>query len=196
MIFRIDKNTKELYEIYINKINEKEFVKLNNKNGLVYIYISNYKYLPKLEKDIYVNKTYYKLDKNNNIIVDEDKTIKEWKNDKKKNLENTILLQYKQDKQMSDISDKLWYEQILKQKSYNVTELLEDGYIEYLKQNKDLEKTINSLIKSNKIKQEDVYALEQIAKTMLRVMWVQECKEEYKKSIKEIREPEYKKLKV
>ena len=189
MIFRVDDN-RRLYEVKTN-IDEKKFIELQNRFGSIKYIYANEKELPKYYGNINPSRIFYKLDDNNNIVIDEERIIDNWKKKLPERLERYILLSYNNTKQMSDLADKNYYETILRAKGYNLDKLLIKMNVKYEEFN-DLYKTIYDFISSGEIKDEDFKAFEQLGKAMLRVKWVQECKDELKKALDEIREPKWK----
>jgi hypothetical protein len=189
MIFKIEQDNK-LKKIKIPPKEENWFIK-KNKNGKIKYIKKELKDLPDLEKNI-KSKLFYILNDDGNIIVDMERTINSWIEDKYKQIGNYIYFYYPQDKQNSDLADKLYYENLLKSKTdeennlvyNNLEELVVRKVIEF-KNGKTLEEVVED------IPEEDREAFTQLIKVAIRVSWVQECKGELKKAIEEQREPKY-----
>ena len=184
MIFRELNN--KLYEIMLPaEISEEEFLE-KQKNGTVKFLQVNPEELPKINEDEkrHFSKIFYGLD-GENIIIDYERTVEQWLNDKYRDIENYIYSKYPQSKQNSDLSDKIYYENILKSKGI---ESLENDIITRVKDfftGKTLEEVIEDISDENK----EAYL--QLLKVNIRVTWVQMCKDELKKAIDENREPDF-----
>ena len=103
-----------------------------------------------------------------------------------------IYLFYPQTKQNSDLADKLYFENILKakvdkdgNKVYPDLETVIVSRVAEFEDGKKLEELVAD------IPDEDKTAISQLLKVGIRVTWVQQCKAELKKAIKEDREPNY-----
>ena len=100
-------------------------------------------------------------------------------------LREYIYKYYPQDKQNSDLADKLYYENILKAKNIENLEADIVKRIERFYNGESLDEIVSDVIDENK----EAYL--QLIKVGIRVTWVQMCKAEYKKAIEENREPNY-----
>jgi len=103
-----------------------------------------------------------------------------------KEIENHIHNHYPQTKQNSDLADKLYYENILKANGFkNLEQVIVSKVVEFYENNKSIDELLSDVDDANK------EAISQLLKVGIRVTWVQRCKEEFKKSIAEDREPSY-----
>jgi len=96
---------------------------------------------------------------------------------------NFIYKYYPQDKQNSDIADKMYYETVLRAKGFeNLDLLVSDSVKAYLEGT-----TIEELVAD--LDEEDKVPAEQLLKVGIRVTWVQMCKAELALAIAEERTP-------
>ena len=96
-----------------------------------------------------------------------------------------IYNHYPQTKQNSDLADKLYYENILKANGFeNLEQTIVAKVVEF-ENGKSFDELLSDVNDANK------EAISQLLKVGIRVTWVQKCKEELKKAIKEDREPNY-----
>ena len=186
MVFRVKDNL--LYEINLNGIKEDEFLKAQEGGKIKFIKL-DYKdlpALPKSEKRVF-NEIFYKLNSKGNLVIDKERTEQKWIEDKYKEIENYIYLYYPPVKQQSDVSDKVYYETLLKAKNYKDIELqLVNAVTEFLQG-----KTFDEILTENNVADEDKEPILQLLKLGIRVAWVINCKKELKQAINEKREPKY-----
>jgi hypothetical protein len=186
MVFKIDENGL-MHKINIPSDVEDEFLELQKNGKLVYEKIDKTS-LPEYTGNLNVHELYYKKDSNGNIVLDMDRILKDWKEEKIKEIESLIYSFYPQSKQNSDLVDKLYYEILLK--ADGVSDLETD----IVNRVKDFlaGKTIDEVISDVPDAHKEAYT--QLLKTVIRVEWVQNCKAELKAAISEQREPEYPKF--
>ena len=98
---------------------------------------------------------------------------------------NYIYHHYPQEKQASDIADKVYYETLLRAKGINNLEQDIVNRTTEFYNGKSLEEVIAD------VADEDKVAYEQLLKVAIRAKFVQDCKLELKKAIDENKEPEY-----
>jgi len=116
--------------------------------------------------------------------------IKELKQQEKinnlyKDCSNYIYKHYPQEKQSSDLADKIFYENVLKAGGYQNLETDVVSFVINFKNGKSIE----DILKDVEDKQKE--GVEQLIKVGIRVDWVQQCKKELKEALKEGREPNY-----
>jgi len=186
MIFRIKNNL--LYKINLIKRNEDKFLKAQEGGKIKFIKLSIWDLpkIPKTEKRSF-SEVFYKYNTKGNLIIDKIRTEQKWIEDKYKELENYIYTFYPPVKQQSDVSDKVYFETLLKAKNYKNIELqLVNAVTEFLQG-----KTFEEILTENKITDEDKEPILQLLKLGIRVTWVINCKKELKQAINEKREPNY-----
>ena len=184
MIFRELNN--KLYEITLPaEISEEEFLE-KQKNGTVKFLQISPEQLPTVPDDEqrHFSKVFYELD-GENIVIDYERTVEQWLNDKYKEIENFIYSKYPQAKQNSDLADKIYYETLLKAKGVenleaDITKRVKDFFA-----GSTLDDVVADVADENKV------AYTQLIKVGIRTTWVQLCKDELKKAIAENREPVY-----
>jgi len=184
MIFRVDENGL-MYQINIPQEDEDRFLKAQKGGKLEFIKV-DYDELPEYSGNLRFSKLFYKK-VNGNIEIDFDKTIENWTKDKYKEAENLIYSKYPQSKQNSDLSDKLYYENLLKAKGVKDLESNIIVMVEKFFKGESIDKIVNDIT-------EDKEAYIQLVKVGIRVTWVQMCKNELKKAIekqKELELPKY-----
>ena len=187
MIYRIKNNL--LYKVDMFRgVTEDEFLKAQESGKAKFIKLSyeDLPNLPKAEKRT-LNEIFYKYSAKGNLIIDKARTEKKWIEDKYKQVENYIYNYYPPIKQQSDVSDKVYYETLLKAKNYKDIELqLVNAVEDFLKG-----KTIDNILNDNNVADEDIEPITQLLKLGIRVTWVINCKKELKQAISEKREPNY-----
>jgi len=189
MIFRI-KNGK-LYKINLNGRREDEFLKAQEGGKVEFIKVSIWDLpkLPKSEKRSF-SEVFYKLNTKGKIVIDKERTEQKWVEDKYEELKNYIYTFYPPVKQQSDVSDKVYFETLLKAKNYKNIELqLVNAVTEFLQG-----KTFDEILTENKVADVDKGPILQLLKLSIRTTWVINCKKELKQAISEKREPKYPKF--
>jgi len=134
---------------------------------------------------------FFKLE-NKKIIPDKEKKKEYWEKMQHNILSDYIFSLYPYVKQQSDQADRVYYRDLLKIKKDTDGHLLYPS-IEELVIGKIVEvengKTLDEVLED--IPNKDKEAFSQLIKGGLRIHWVQKCKAELKKAIKEDREPNY-----
>jgi len=102
-----------------------------------------------------------------------------------KDCSNYIYKYYPQEKQSSDLADKIFFENILKADGYKNLEKDIVSFVVDFRNGKNIKDILKNI--------EDKYkeGIEQLIKVGIRVDWVQQCKKELKDALKEGREPNY-----
>ena len=184
MIFR-ELNGK-LYEITLPAgVTEEQFLE-KQKSGTVKFIQVNPEELPSLpeSEQRQFSKIFFELD-GDNIVIDYERTIQRWIEDKYKQIESHIYNVYPQSKQNSDLADKLYYESLLKAKGIKNPEAEIKARVDRFFSGETLEAITQD------VPTEVREAYLQLIKTFIRITWVQLCKSELKKAIAEGREPNF-----
>ena len=176
----------ELYEVVLAPgVSEDEFLE-KQKNGTIKFIQINQEELPVTSENEqrYFSKVFYKLN-SDNIVIDYDRTVKLWIEDKYKEIENFIYSKYQQAKQASDQADKEYYTTLLKAKGIDNLEAVVVAKVQDFFNDVPLENLVDDVV------DEDKEAYIQLIKVGIRVTWVQMCKQELKLAITENREPKF-----
>ncbi len=182
MIFRDEDGI--LYQLHIPIEDEEAFLTAQKSGKIKYIKVEPDE-LPEWGKDNRKIQTIFYKQTDGTIIIDEDRTIKQWQDDKLKEIERYIYSYYPQSKQNSDLADKLYYENTLKARGFENLEQTIVTKIIAFESGKNFDELLSDIADENK------EAILQLVKVGIRVAWVQKCKAELKTALLENREPEY-----
>jgi len=188
MIFRELNN--KLYKITLPvSITEDEFLK-KQKNGSVKFIKVNPENLPTVPDDEqrHFSEIFYMFDNNENIVIDYERTVEEWINEKYSQTKNHIYKYYSQIKQASDQADKEYYSTLLKANGVQNLEATIASIVSKYYDGQTIDEVLNTI---EDLTDDTREAYLQLLKVGIRVTWVQRCKSELKKAIEENREPIY-----
>jgi len=171
MIFRVKNN--RLYKVEIKKELEDIFLQNQQGGSVKFIKVTEDE-LPEIEPHL---PKFYKYDENKKIVPDMDRIKKEYAKVLKEKVSRYIFTYYPQEKQNSDLADKLYYENILKAKGVSKIEKGINNRVIDFYNGKTIEETIKNISDENK------EAYRQLVKVGIRVAWVQMCKDAYKEAI-------------
>jgi len=188
MIFRELNN--KLYKITLPvSITEDEFLE-KQKDGSVNFIKIDPESLPVIPDDEqrHFSEIFYMFDNNENIVIDYERTVEEWINEKYSQTKNHIYKYYSQIKQASDQADKEYYSTLLKANGVQNLEATIASIVSKYYDGQTIDEVLNTI---EDLTDDTREAYLQLLKVGIRVTWVQRCKSELKKAIEENREPIY-----